>query len=362
MSHRVGPTNSLADVAGIRVGHADRRGDGWLSGTTVVLAPDAGAVAGVDVRGGGPGTRETDALDPRNVVERIHAVVLSGGSAFGLAAADGVMHRLLAAGVGLPVGGPGELVPIVPAAVIFDLGRGGDFAARPDRSFGEQAYDEAVSRESGRVAAGVVGAGTGAVAGGLKGGVGSASVVLDDGATVAALVVVNAAGSCVDPLTGELYAPRFGLPGEFDGLVRPAEEEVALARAEGDAAAEAGLVRFTLATTVGVVATDASLAKAQCAKVAGIAHDGMARGIRPVHTMFDGDTVFTLATGSRGAPDSSAFHLLLDAAGDCFTRAIGHAMLAAETVESAGRRWRCYRDAFPSSLEPTRTKVARPYE
>jgi len=121
-----GPTNSLTDVAGIRVGHADRRGDGWLSGTTVVLAPDGGAVAGVDVRGGGPGTRETDLLDPRNQVERVHAIVLSGGSAFGLAAADGVMQRLVDAGIGQAVGGPGEVVPIVPGAVIFDLGRGGE--------------------------------------------------------------------------------------------------------------------------------------------------------------------------------------------------------------------------------------------
>ena len=361
MSPRPGPTNSLTDVAGIRVGHADRRGDGWLSGTTVVVAPDEGAVCGVDVRGGGPGTRETDALDPRNVVERIHAVVLSGGSAFGLAAADGVMDRLCTAGVGLPVGKPEEVVPIVPAAVIFDLGRGGDFAARPGRALGEEAYDAALSG-SGRVSAGVVGAGTGAVAGGLKAGVGSASVVLDDGATVAALVVVNAAGSCVDPRTGELYAARFGLPGEFADLVRPAAQEVAQARAEADAAGENGLVRFALATTVGVVATDAALTKAQCAKVAGVAHDGMARGVRPVHTMFDGDTVFTLATGSRAAPDASALHLLLEAAGDCFTRAIGHAMLAAETVQSAGRMWRCYRDAFPSAIRTGSVEGGWPYE
>ena len=140
-----GPTNSLSDVAGIRVGHADRRAGGWLSGTTVVLAPDGGAVAGVDVRGGGPGTRETDVLDPRNQVERIHAVVLSGGSAFGLATADGVMQRLFQAGIGYPTGGPGEVVPIVSAAVIFDLGRGGDFAKRPGAAMGEQAYDAARS-------------------------------------------------------------------------------------------------------------------------------------------------------------------------------------------------------------------------
>lgn len=352
-----GPTNSLTDVAGIRVGHADRRGAGWLSGTTVVLAPEGGAVAGVDVRGGGPGTRETDVLDPRNLVERVHAVTLSGGSAFGLAAADGVMQRLFEAGVGYPVGRPGEVVPIVPGAVIFDLGRGGDFAKRPGAAMGEEAYDAALSSPTGPVPIGVVGAGTGATAGGLKGAVGSASVVLADGTTVAALVVVNAFGSCVDPLTGELYAARFGLPGEFSELLLPDAGEVAAARAAAEATVTAGGRRprgAALATTVGVVATDATLTKAQCAKVSGIAHDGMARGIRPVHTMFDGDTVFTLATGDRAAPDAEpdplAFHALLDAAGDCFTRAIGSAMLAAEGVQTPAGRWRSYREAFPSAF------------
>jgi len=348
-----GPTNSLTDVAGIRVGHADRRIDGWLSGTTVVLAPESGAVAGVDVRGGGPGTRETDVLDPRNLVERIHAVVLSGGSAFGLAAADGVMQRLFEAGVGYPAGGPGEVVPIVPAAVIFDLGRGGDFTKRPGAALGAEACDAASSSPAGPVRIGVVGAGTGAVSGGLKGAVGSASVVLADGTTVAALVVVNSFGSCVDPATGELYAARFGLPGEFTQLLPPAVDEVVAARAAGNAkAGAAGLGRLgpALATTIGVVATDASLSKAQCAKVSGIAHDGMARAIRPVHTMFDGDTVFSLATGDRGAPDPPAFHALLDAGGDCFTRAIGIAILAAESVQTPAGRWRSYRDAFPSAF------------
>jgi L-aminopeptidase/D-esterase-like protein len=345
-----GPTNSLTDVAGIRVGHADRRGDGWLSGTTVVLAPVGGAVAGVDVRGGGPGTRETDLLDPRNLVERVHAITLSGGSAFGLAAADGVMARLFGAGVGYPVGGPGEVVPIVPGAVIFDLGRGGDFAKYPGAAMGEEAYQVAVSSTPGPVPTGVVGAGTGAVAGGLKGAVGSASVVLPGGTTVAALVVVNAAGSCVDPRTGQLYAARFGLPGEFTDLLLPDPEEVEAARAAADAAARPGGPGYALATTIGVVATDAILTKAQCAKVSSIAHDGMARGIRPVHTMFDGDAVFTLATGGRGAPDPLAFHALLDAAGDCFTRAIGQGMLAARSVQTPAGAWRSYREAFPSAF------------
>jgi len=350
---RPGPTNTLTDVGGIRVGHATRIGDGWLTGTTVVLAPDGGAVAGVDVRGGGPGTRETDALDPRNLVERVHAVVLSGGSAFGLAAADGVMSRLAAAGVGFPVGGPGEVVPIVPAAVIFDLGRGGEFGKRPDAAMGNDAL---VVAHGGPVQQGCVGAGTGARAGGLKGGIGSASAVLSDGTTVAALVVVNAVGSCVDPATGELYAARFGLPGEFPALGRATEADLAAAR---ERAAAAGLVFGLcpgLATTIGVIATDATLTKAQCAKVSGIGHDGLARAIRPVHTMFDGDTLFTLATGERtgagpaGALDVMTFHALLDAAGDVVTRAVGHAMLAATSVVTPAGELRSIRDALPSVL------------
>ncbi len=137
------PLNAITDVPGIRVGQAQRTGDGWLTGTTVVLPPPEGAVAGVDVRGGGPGTRETDLLDPRNLVDRVHAIVLTGGSALGLAAVDGVVQRLFAAGVGFPMGGPGEVVPIVPAAVLFDLGRGGVFGRHPDAGLGAAAYDAA---------------------------------------------------------------------------------------------------------------------------------------------------------------------------------------------------------------------------
>ncbi|MDQ2782857.1 MAG: P1 family peptidase, partial [Actinomycetota bacterium] len=180
---RPGPTNSLTDVAGIRVGHATRREPGWLTGSTVVLAPDAGAVGGVDVRGAGPGTRETDLLDPRNLVDRVNAVLLGGGSAFGLAAADGVMQSLYAAGLGWPVGGPGQVVPIVPGAILFDLGRGGDFANTPSAAEGAAAYRAA---HGGAVEQGSVGAATGASSGGLKGGIGSASVVLPNGTTVAA--------------------------------------------------------------------------------------------------------------------------------------------------------------------------------
>lgn len=347
---RTGPTNTLTDVPGIRVGHAQRIGDGWLSGTTVVLAPDGGACAGVDVRGGGPGTRETDLLHPSNVVQRVDAVVLSGGSAFGLATADGVVQRLFHAGIGFPVGGPGEVVPIVPGAVIFDLGRGGDFSARPDASLGASACDEATANGDAAVPLGTVGAGTGAKAGGLKGGVGSASVLLDDGTTVAALAVVNSVGSCVDPRTGKLYAAHYDVAGEFEHLQQPSSDELITARQAGLVEPSTAALTASLATTIGVVATDATLTKAQCAKVSGIAHDGMARAIRPVHTMFDGDTVFTMATGARETPELDAFQLILDAAGDCFTRAVGRALLAAETVETPAGRWPSYRDVFPSAF------------
>jgi putative pantetheine hydrolase len=278
-------------------------------------------------------------------VQRVDAVVLTGGSAYGLAAADGVVQGLGAAGRGVRVGaGPSEVVPIVPAAVIFDLGRGGDFAHRPGPGFGAEAYAEALGATGAApVRQGAVGAGTGAVAGGLKGGVGTASAVLSGGTTVAALVVVNSAGSTVDSRTGELYGARFGLAGEFASLRPPSAAEVA-------AAASVLAPAPTLATTIGIIATDVSLTKAQCAKVAGVGHDGLARAVRPVHSMVDGDTLFTLATAARPAPDDAALHELLTAAADCVTRAVVHAMLAAGTVTTPAGTWRAYRDVFPSAL------------
>jgi putative pantetheine hydrolase len=324
---RPGPTNSLTDVAGLRVGHHNATGDGWLTGTTVVVAPKEGAVAGVDVRGGAPGTRDTETLDPRNVVERIHAVVLTGGSAFGLASVAGVMDALEEEGTGFRAGE--AVVPIVPAAVIFDLGRGGDVRKRPDPEFGRKAYENAKTT----VEQGCVGAGTGAVVGGLKGAVGTASTTLASGATVAVLVVVNAAGSAVDPRTGELYGARFGLDGEFD-LKTPTD----LPEPTG--------WRTQLATTIGVIATDLTLTKAQCAKLSGIGHDGLARAINPVHTMVDGDTLFTLSTATRSAPEQLEMWELMAAAGDCVTRGVVHALLAATSVPG----YRSYADAFPSAI------------
>jgi L-aminopeptidase/D-esterase-like protein len=323
-------------IDGFRIGHHTADGEGWLTGTTVVLATD-GAVGGVDVRGGGPGTRETDLLDPRNVVERVNAVVLTGGSAYGLAAADGVMAALEQDGIGFPVGPePGQVVPIVPAAVIFDLGRGGNFDHRPTAEFGARAHAAASAVSP---ASGVVGAGTGAVCGGLKGGFGYAERRLDDGTSVGAAVAVNASGSPVDLTTGRLWADRAQRQ-----PTPPEAERRALAAAYGQRSP-------SLATTIGVLLTDATLTKAQASRLATIGHDGMARAIAPIHSMMDGDTVFALASGRRPALDDArdalvAFNRLLTVAADTFTAACLDALLAAE-----GRgRWRAYRDLAPSAV------------
>ena len=348
---RPGATNSLTDVSGFRVGHATRREPGWLTGTTVVLAPDEGAVGGVDVRGAAPGTRETDLLDPRNLVDRVNAVVLTGGSVFGLAAVDGVVQRLYAAGLGWPMGEPGEVVPIVPAAVLYDLGRGGEFAAAPMAADGVAAYDAAMAAGAEvAVEQGCVGAGTGAVAGGLKGGIGSASAVLPDGTTVAALVAVNAFGGCWDERTGALLSLRHAVDGEFGEVGLPSTVELEVARERAATAYEGKPVRPGMATVIGVIATDATLTKAQCQKVSGLGHDGLARAVDPVHTLLDGDTLFTLASGARPAPELPELHALMVAAGECVSRAVGHGILSAASVSNGTVDLRCYRDAFPSAF------------
>ncbi|MET8456183.1 P1 family peptidase [Streptomyces parvulus] len=339
--------DALTDVAGLLVGHATRRGGGWLTGTTVVLAPEDGAVAAVDVRGGGPGTKETDALDPRNLVQRVQAVVLTGGSAYGLDAASGVMAWLEERGRGVRVGpDPSHVVPVVPAACVFDLGRGGDFRARPDAGTGRAAVEAAwagAGSPGAGVAQGCVGAGTGAVVGTLKGGVGTASTLLDSGVTVAALVVVNAAGSVTDPETGALY-------GELSGGGR-----VAYPAAEVHEAARLRLAEVAarnapppLNTTLAVVATDAALSKAQAQKLAGTSHDGIARAVRPVHLLSDGDTVFALATGARplAEGDPLALNEVLAAGADVVTRAIVRAVRAAESTEGPGGAWPSYEELY----------------
>jgi putative pantetheine hydrolase len=347
-----GPRDALTDVAGLLVGHAQRIGEGWLTGCTVVLTQEGGAVAGVDVRGGGPGTRETDLLDPGNLVERVDAVLLTGGSAFGLAAATGVVEWLEEHGRGLRIGpDPAGVVPIVPAAVLFDLGRGGDWRARPDAALGRAAAEAADRAGPGApVAEGNVGAGTGAKAGGLKGGVGTASAVLPAGVTVAALAAVNAAGSPFDRETGVL----FGAP----GTPPPPAVHAEAMRRLAESGRKTGLrgpagARSPLNTTLVVVATDSVLTKAQARKLAGVSHDGLARAVRPAHLMVDGDTVFALATGELPLPSASTviegvggFNDLLAAGADVVARAVVKAVLAAETVDTPGGLFPSYRDLY----------------
>jgi L-aminopeptidase/D-esterase-like protein len=279
--------SSITEVAGIEVGHfTDPRRP---TGCSVVLARGS-AVAGVDVRGAAPGTRETDLLHPANTVEHVHAVLLSGGSAWGLDAAGGVMRWLEEQQIGLRVGP--ALVPIVPAAVLFDLPVG-DHRIRPDAAAGYAACQAASRRPP---AEGNVGAGAGAVVGkvfgiarAMKGGIGSASVTVD-GVTVGAIVACNALGDVIDPDTGAVLAGARSADG-----TRLLDTRRALLRGE---AAQAPLAGAN--TTIGVVATDAVITKAQAARLATAAHDGLARAINPVHLVFDGDTVFALGTGASG--------------------------------------------------------------
>lgn len=282
---------AITDVPGILVGHADDREA--LTGVTVVLCP-AGAVGGVDVRGGAPGTRETDLLNPVNMVQEAHAVALCGGSALGLAAADGVARWLREHGHGFDVGV--ARVPIVPAAVIFDLAFGAPVA--PDAAMGYAACAAAGSA----TAEGCIGVGLGATVGkalgpawAMKGGVGSWSETLPDGTTVGALVVINAFGDICDD-RGELIAGARAEGGGFADTMRALR---AMAAQPGFGGRPAEQVRNT---TLAVVATDARLTKPEASKLAQMAQDGLARAIRPVHTPFDGDTVFALATGARQGP------------------------------------------------------------
>lgn len=347
---RVGRRNDLTDVAGVAVGHHQRTGRGWLTGTTVVVPPP-GTVGGADVRGGGPATRDTDALAPTTMVSHVDAVCFTGGSAYGLDVAGGVMAWLEEQGRGFRVGEEtGSVVPIVPTAAVFDLGVGGRFANRPDASFGYRAAAGARVRS---VRQGTVGAGTGTRAGSLKGGVGSASAVTATGVTIGALVVVNAAGSVLDDRTGELWGARLGLGEEFGRRRRPARAEVAAFAADPTRGAPFN-------TTLAVIATDARLSKPECVRLAGAGHDGLARAISPVHGYTDGDIVVGLATGGleladpandgRLRPADPRFALLgplFAVAADAVSRAIVHAVLHAS---SAGPLL-SYAERFPSARD-----------
>lgn len=280
----------LTAVDGIKVGHftlTERP-----TGCTVILTEE-GAVGGVDVRGGAPGTRETDLLDPVNSVQQVHAIVLSGGSAFGLDAAQGAVRYLDERGIGYPTGVAN--VPIVPAAILFDLGTGGKPQVRPTADCG---YRAAAAANVGPIAEGTVGAGAGATVGkmggpgrSMKGGLGTASITLPDGLTVAAIVAVNAVGDVIDPTTGKVVAGVRTEDGQRPADIRVLLRSGALSRGRSSASVEN--------TTIGIVATNAKLDKAQATKIAQMAHDGYARAISPVHMPSDGDVIFSLATGKH---------------------------------------------------------------
>ena len=321
------PNSTLTAVEGLAVGH-ETLGE-RPTGCTVVLA-QAGVVAGVDVRGAAPGTRETDLLDPVNSVDRVHAIVLSGGSAFGLDAASGVVRWLEERKVGFDVGV--ARVPIVPAAILFDLGVG-NAAIRPTAECG---YRAASAAHTGPVAEGSVGAGAGATVGkyrgirrATKGGIGSAAIVRPDGLVVAALVAVNAWGDVIDPASGTVVA------GARDDEGRGFADARRLMRAGVAPGAHIGQN-----TTLGVVATNARLTKTQATKVAQMAHDGFARAIVPAHTPADGDTIFALATGTRPAGDDLLIvgGLAAEVTAEAILRAVRAATAAADVPASRDLR------------------------
>ncbi len=319
----IGKNNGLTDVEGIVLGHFTDTVA--LSGVTVAICPE-GAVAGVDVRGSAPGTRETDLLNPINLVDKVQAVVLSGGSVYGLSASNGVVAWLSERGYGFPLD-KDHVAPIVPAVVLYDLGRGANFIPPINDEWGRKACE--VSTD-GPVPMGCVGAGTGALSGTIKGGLGTASLVLDSGITVSAVVAVNSLGMVINPENGRIWEACLELEHEFG--------EQAQRRVKSPPPPEMAVVQNT---TIGIVATDAILTKVQAQKVAQMAHDGMGRAIRPAHTMFDGDTIFCLATGKKELVEHEGFFLVPQAqalteighaAADCMSRAIIHGILSARSI------------------------------
>lgn len=319
-----GPGNAITDVAGIKIGQA--HDEQVRTGVTVIL-PDERAACGVDVRGGGPGTRETDAVQPHTLVDAVDAIVLSGGSSYGLGAADGVAGALGARRRGFELfPDPGIPVsPVVPSAILYDLANGGDKAwgdIPPYAALGRKALLAAGTD----VREGRAGAGYGASAGSLPGGIGTASIVTDDGYTVGAIVAVNCFGSVQVPGSDAYWAAPFEVDGEFGGVPLPFH---------AFDAEDWGAAKFNPAagtnTTIACVATNAELDTADCKRLAQMASAGFARAIRPVFTPLDGDTVFALATGEKTLADPAAFTLsrLGSLAADCLTRAIAKGVYAA---------------------------------
>lgn len=334
MTATPGPRNDLTDVAGLRVGcAADAR---VRTGVTVVL-PDQPAVCAVSVQGGGPGTRESDVLRAGNLVQSVDAITLSGGSVYGLAAADGVAAALGAAGRGFQLrDAPGvPRSPIVPGAILYDLANGGDKAwgdAPPYRALGQAALGAAAHG----VPLGNAGAGFGAAAGALKGGQGSVSICTADGVTVAALVCVNAFGSVTMPGGKAFWAWPFEIDGEFGSVAPPAG---GIAPEDWSGTKAGPLPRAN--TTLAVVATDAELSHGALTRVAQMASAGLARAIRPVFAPFDGDVVFALSTAQTAAPAPEAFALarIGALAADCVARAVARGVYAADPL-GAMAAWR----------------------
>lgn len=324
-----GRQNLVTDVAGLMVGNAEDVAA--LTGVTVVLA-DPPATAAVSIKGGAPGTREINALAPESLVGAVDAIVLSGGSVYGLDAASGVTAWLGARGRGYAVGDVATRAPIVPAAILFDLGNGGDKdwgEAPPYLELGKRAAAAA----SAQFTLGNAGAGLGATAGALKGGLGSASIVTASGLAVGALVAVNPVGSVVIPGTDHLWAAPYEVEGEFGGRGWP-DAPIHAAVADPFAASKLGALNAAANTTIAVVATNAKLTRPELQRMAIMAHDGLARAIRPVHTPFDGDSVFALATGRQNLAGDR--HVMVAALGslaaDTLARAIARAVYEATST------------------------------
>jgi len=323
---RTGPKNLITDVAGFRVGNA--QDDALKSGTTVLTA-DTPFTASVHVMGGAPGSRETDLLAPDKTVDAIDALVLSGGSAFGLDACSGVTDGLRAAGRGYRVGS--AVIPLVPGAIIFDLLNGGekDWVENPYSALGRAALDAAAVDFD----IGSVGAGTGALAAMQKGGLGSTSMVLDSGVAVGALVAVNPLGSVTTPGDRHFWAAPFEIGNEFGGAGPDPEQGLGLIRENRKLAAMIELSQDRANTTIAIVATDAPLTKTQCHRVAVAAHDGIGRAIVPAHTPSDGDLVFAAASGDGSGASNDQLGDIGAAAALCLSRAIARAVFAASPAQ-----------------------------
>lgn len=321
-----GPRNLITDVPGLKVGNA--KDDALKSGVTVLTA-DQSFAASVHVMGGAPGTRETDLLAPDKSVTQIDAIALSGGSAFGLDACSGVSDALRSLGRGYPVGN--TRVPIVPGAILFDLLNGGnkDWDENPYRALGRAAFENA----SDTFALGTAGAGTGALAAMQKGGLGSASLMLDTGVTVGALVAANPLGSVTTPSDRHFWAAPFEIGGEFGGLGPDPSTGLGQPLVSRKALAMRPAAPDKANTTIAIVATDAGLSKPQCHRLAVAAHDGIARAILPAHTPGDGDLVFGISTGARPLETEAELGAIGNAASLCLSRAIARAVYLASPAK-----------------------------